>query len=636
MNQAQNNDQAQNNGDGGGLSPVQVIGRVKRHTDEYGAGSGPDREAEDLALCREVGLPTEKVVELWATVRRERQAKEAKKILRGTQPGAAREAAKQPSEKEPDEPPKDAAVVEPVRLRRLAPLDGALRPELARVVEALKGKALPPDDDPVEPDEPVEDEPADDEGPDYEGSAEPVRALVPWVEGHLVPIINLPVTGTGAVVVEQLNRKHAVIGSYGGKCAVLSWELGREKHLVPVFQTFTDFRNRYMNRYVKIERDEEVERIAAGKYWLASPGRRTYDGVVFDPGQGTDVWGNRLNLWRGFALVPKRGSWRLLLRHIYRVLGNGDWEAGRYVVRWIAWCLQNPGRRAEAVLVFKGGEGAGKGTLARALLKIFGAAGLPVSDSKHLTGGFSGHLQHCVFLFLDEAFWAGNISGEGRLKALITEEQITIEPKYFTPFAVTNMLHIMVSSNGDWVVPVSHDARRYEVLEVSEERIGDFEYFDALNEELDGGGIEAMMYDLLRLDLRGWHPKRIYRTAALQEQKQHSLRELDAWIEMVLQRGSLPMPLSDVYPNRCLSKDLEKEAKQFAQYTNRTRIAKKLKELFAGMQEFNIQSARGWVFPSLADCRQAWEARNGGQWEWHHDVKSWGTESEANVSLLDV
>src|SRR6516162_549696 len=89
-------------------------------------------------------------------------------------------------------------------------------------------------------------------------------------------------------------------------------------------QTFTDFRNRYMNRYVSVERDDKIIRVSAGKYWLAAPRRRSYDGVVFDPEHGSEVWGNRLNLWRGFALVPKKGSWRLLLRHTYRVLGNGD------------------------------------------------------------------------------------------------------------------------------------------------------------------------------------------------------------------------------------------------------------------------------------------------------------------------
>jgi hypothetical protein len=194
---------------------------------------------------------------------------------------------------------------------------------------------------------------------------------------------------------------------------------------------------------------------------------------VFEPGRPEIVEGYRLNVWRGFAVVARRGRWSALLRHIYRVLGNGDRAAGRYIVRWCAWAIQNPGKAAEAVLVLKGEEGAGKGTLARVMLRVFGVHGLPVSDAKHLTGAFSGHLQFCAFLFLDEH--------EGRLKALVTEETITIEPKYFSPFSVTNALHIMMASNSEWVVPAGQRARRYSVIEVSDARVNDREYWDALH-----------------------------------------------------------------------------------------------------------------------------------------------------------
>ena len=77
-------------------------------------------------------------------------------------------------------------------------------------------------------------------------------------------------------------------------------------------------------------------------------------------------------------------------------------------------------------------------------------------------------------MFLDEAFWAGNVAAEGRLKSLVTEETIMIEPKYFGPFQVRNLLHIMMSSNNDWVVPAGHGSRRYAVYKVSNALVGDF------------------------------------------------------------------------------------------------------------------------------------------------------------------
>jgi hypothetical protein len=160
------------------------------------------------------------------------------------------------------------------------------------------------------------------------------------------------------------------------------------------------------------------------------------------------------------------------------------------------------------------------------------------------------------------------------------------------------------------------------VFKVSKERVGDFKYFDELNAELDNGGVQAMLYDLLRLRLGGWHPKMIYKTAALMEQKQHSLRGLDAWIETILQDGRVPKPSSSKYPNRCLSEDLLASAKEHDKYTNGSRIARKLQEVL-GVTEFNIGSARGWAFPELSECRRLWERRNGGHWHWHHNATAW-------------
>jgi hypothetical protein len=131
------------------------------------------------------------------------------------------------------------------------------------------------------------------------------------------------------------------------------------------------------------------------------------------------------------------------------------------------------------------------------------------------------------------------------LKHLVTEPTILIEPKYVTPFLVPNLLHMLMASNNDWVVPAGRTARRYAVFKVSMERMGDKKYFQALrNEILNDGGAAAMLHDLLVMDLGDWTPMEIYQTQALVEQKRHSLRGLDRWMEVLLQAGILPAPMS--------------------------------------------------------------------------------------------
>jgi hypothetical protein len=443
--------------------------------------------------------------------------------------------------------------------------------------------------------------------------------------------IILPVAAKALQQVETLNQKHAVIGNYGTKCAVLSWErwnINRDV-MVPTFQSFTDFRNRYMNRYVEIETDEGMKKEAAGKFWLRNPRRLTYEGVAFEPGAPECLVGNRLNLWRDFAIKPREGCWDLMHDHIYNVLGGGDPKAGRYIEWWNAWLAQNPGLPAEAVLALRGDEGAGKGVLARALLKWFGIYGLPISDPKHLIGSFSGHLQHCCLLYLDEAFAANNAGAEGRLKSLVTEPTIMIEPKYFQAFQVPNLLHILMASNNDWVVPAGHGSRRYAVYNASNARVGDFEYFNRLNAELDSDGAEAMLWDMLKLDLGDWHPKQIYETDALLEQKQLTLHGLDAWIEAILQEGVLPNA-NKKYPNRSLTRDLVASARKHDPHTNESEVPRVLQKILK-VTDWSDGSARGWKFLPLPDCRKIWEARNGGRWKWRRALGRWG-ECE---SILD-
>jgi hypothetical protein len=70
-------------------------------------------------------------------------------------------------------------------------------------------------------------------------------------------------------------------------------------------------------------------------------------------------------------------------------------------------------------------------------------------------------------------------------------------------------------------------------------------------------------------------------------------------------------------------------------YTNGTNVATKLKKIFGdadakGMKDFSVQTARGWAFPPLADCRRMWAQRFGGRWNWHHNLEEWRTQSKSS------
>jgi hypothetical protein len=94
-----------------------------------------------------------------------------------------------------------------------------------------------------------------------------------------------------------------------------------------------------------------------------------------------------------------------------------------------------------------------------------------------------------------------------------------IEPKGVNAFPWPNRLSIYMAANADWVVPASHDERRYAVGNVNERWKQNEDYFVPLFAEIKAGGAAAMLWDLLKLDLGNWHPRKVPRTKALLEQK---------------------------------------------------------------------------------------------------------------------
>ena len=192
--------------------------------------------------------------------------------------------------------------------------------------------------------------------------------------------------------------------------------------------------------------------------WLKNPRRRQYiNGVTFDPSNRAAPDGV-LNLWQNFAVKPKPGDWSLLRAHIETVLCSNDPVRYNYIMGWLAQMFQHPDQQGEVATVLKGGEGIGKGTLAKVIMRIVGQHGLAISNAKHLVGNFNSHLRDVIFLFADEAFFAGDKQHVGALKSLITEPYLTVEAKYSNAVQVPNFLHVLMASNEEWVIPAAADA----------------------------------------------------------------------------------------------------------------------------------------------------------------------------------
>jgi hypothetical protein len=303
-----------------------------------------------------------------------------------------------------------------------------------------------------------------------------------------------------------------------------------------------DFLDIHSNRYAHKEGKKEgtFTKVFLAQEWLQSGTRTSYDAVVFDP-SGRKIKGRKvLNLWTDWSVQAKKGDWSLLDQLLREGLADGDEASYEYILDWAAFMVQHPDKRAEVAIVFKGLKGTGKGTWGKVLAKLAGRHGMHISNQMHLTNHFNAHLRDCIFLFADEALWAGNKQGEGELKRLITEPTLLYEAKGKDAVTGRNHLHVMMASNEDWVVPASmEDERRFAVFNANDRFRGNRAFFDALYKQLDDGGLSALLWDLKARDISKFHPRsRVPMTKALADQKLRSLDYFDQWFYESLCRGS--------------------------------------------------------------------------------------------------
>lgn len=407
---------------------------------------------------------------------------------------------------------------------------------------------------------------------------------------------------------EKMNEKHAFIHSYGGKPAVLSYVYSEAFNKdIMEFVTPDAISIRYCNQSVKVGNNQ----VELGKWWLRNSHRREYRTVIFDPSKPKEHDGC-LNLWEGFSIEAKMGSWYHTKRHIYRILCNKDKAKFKYVMRWFAWCIQNPADRPEVSVIFKGKKGAGKGFIFTQFVELFGRHGIAISNREYLTGNFNGHLSNVVFLFADEAYYPGDKEIEGVMKQLITEPKIAYNAKYKEIAPGTNRLHIGMATNTDWVIPASEDERRYFINSVDNKyakgQCSDLQrklYFSILWEEMKHGGQSAMLYDMQRMDLKGWHPRDdVPDTEELLLQKKLSLSTLNAAIFQMLEDGAFPGEKMDGDYFSISSENLVAHIEKIEPATKRFSNVKKL-EVFRklGAIKKKTNTKNYWVFPPLKEMR---------------------------------
>lgn len=420
--------------------------------------------------------------------------------------------------------------------------------------------------------------------------------------------------------------------------------------------------------------------------WLEELDRKTYEGASFFPYAGKlspAVTGDKtlpdpdedgkLNMFMGMTIKPVKGDCQPILNHIRWVWCHNDDALYDYTIKWMARMFQYPGEPGHTTLCVQGDQGQGKGQITDILRDAWGPGihSLVATSGEQITAKFNASMATAIFVCLNEAVFSADKKLAGRLKAMITDEVLQVEPKFMDSYTAANCMHFIFTSNYDWIAPVELGDRRYVTLETTLDHIlkgckTDEEraktkrkYFNDLTKCKKNGGEEAFIHYLLNLDLKGYNPREIpeCNSAKRFEAVMRSLDQILQWWYGELAAGNASSLVVESRQDwekpakgeiRVGKKTAEESFKRFLRerWQNRKMedtpvLHRLLKKACPGMRtdqklekhqltpDEALASGAGlprcYTFPSLGECRKGFEGMLGMRIDWGEEPSESGT-----------
>lgn len=425
--------------------------------------------------------------------------------------------------------------------------------------------------------------------------------------------------------VDDINREFALV-LLGSKAVIYVEQPGAPVEDQQRVLSLEAFNAWFRNRYTEFRGgDGKIKAVTWANAWMSDSKRRSYRGIEFWPMTGPDDEQGRsgyLNLWSRWAVKPaaRENAYTVFRDHLLNNVCRNDEKLYRWVFGFFAHMVQRPRERLGVALVMRGAMGSGKTKVGEVFGSLCPRHYFLVDDPRYVVGQFNAHMASCLLLQADEAVWAGDKAAEGRLKGLITSTIQQIEAKGIDPIRLTNYVRLIMTSNEDWVVPAGKDERRFCVLDVDPRCAQQHDYFREMDEELNNGGREALLADLLAFDLDSVNLRKIPRTGALLEQKIRSFDSVEMWWFEVLMRGAVTRD-GEAWPSSVQKSQLVDDYIASAERIGikrkaaETELGMKLAKLVPGLRSDRVtiyddvgiaRRRHCFILPPLEECREAY------------------------------
>lgn len=216
-----------------------------------------------------------------------------------------------------------------------------------------------------------------------------------------------------------------------------------------------------------------------------------------------------INLFAGY-LHTEKGEYKekilnkveVIWDHIRDVWCSSNENQFEYVKFWLAHMIA--GRKMQTALYLRSGQGTGKSIISDFLIKkVLGPRiAVATSNPDSILGSFNDQIVSKVLVILEElpCVSAGQWNTySNHMKHLITGATVEKREKFKNTVQFNNILSFIISTNNN-AIKIDTDDRRYVVVDVSNEKVGNREYFNKLSSCTENDKVgEAFYWNCLKI-----------------------------------------------------------------------------------------------------------------------------------------
>jgi len=274
--------------------------------------------------------------------------------------------------------------------------------------------------------------------------------------------------------------------------------------------------------------------------WRADADNLTYERIQFLPELTAPP--DTYNLWRGFPLQQNEGDVSVI-RDVLRLICNNDVASMTYLEDWLAHLFQKPYEKPGVCICTQSDEeGTGKDT-------FWGFIGQMVGSHMYFNtsrpedtvfGRFNGSLKEVMLIKFEEANFETNKKNEDALKSLITSTDQSYEAKNENAVTLNSYCRLVMTTNHTIPFVLTDVSRRFMMLKVSPEKVGDRAYWTRVHTTLATPEARNAYYDyLMKRDISKFNPREFPRTAYAEEVMTASRPTAAAYFQRIIERDDL-------------------------------------------------------------------------------------------------